>query len=140
MGQAYCYGHDRGMRPNVILRVDKIDFRQPIQETFNSFYYMMLVVLGYKMVPYHAEKYNLIMDFNDISLSDIPYSYLYESLEKVGIYYCGNTQKTFLYNSAGISTISSAQPVFLYRTAGAVLARTAGAANSDSRCSACGPL
>lgn len=101
------------MRPNVIMRVDKIDFRQPIQDTFNSFYYMMLVVLGYKMVPYHAEKYNLIMDFNNISLSEIPYSYLYESLEKVGIYYCGNTQKTFLFNSEGISTIWKMVSFFL---------------------------
>jgi hypothetical protein len=51
----------------------------------------MLVVLGFKMVPYYAEKYNLILDFNDISLTDIPYVYLYGSLEKLGTYYCGNS-------------------------------------------------
>jgi hypothetical protein len=31
------------------------------------------------------------MDFNDISLTDIPYVYLYDALEKLGIYYCCNT-------------------------------------------------
>lgn len=79
------------MRPNIIMRVDKIDLKESMEENFNAFYYLMLVVLGFKMVPYHAEKYNLIMDFNDISLTDIPYVYLYESLDKLGIYYAGNT-------------------------------------------------
>jgi hypothetical protein len=40
----------------------------------------MLVVLGYRMVPYHAEKYTMIMDFNDIAFADIPYMYLYDAL------------------------------------------------------------
>lgn len=40
----------------------------------------MLVVLGYRMVPYHAEKFNLIMDLNNISLANIPYRYLYNAL------------------------------------------------------------
>ncbi len=65
----------------------------------------MLVVLGYRMVPYHAEKYNLILDLNDISLTKIPYKYMFTALEKLGIYYCGNTEKTFVYNAEGVGHI-----------------------------------
>jgi hypothetical protein len=73
----------------------------------------MLVILGYKMVPYHAEKYNLIMDFNHISFSDIPYGYLYDALEKINNYYCGNSEKTFLFNSQGIKNIWKMVSFFL---------------------------
>jgi len=54
------------------------------------------------MVPYHAEKYNLFMDLNNISLANIPYKYLYHALEKISIYYCGNSEKTFVFNAEGI--------------------------------------
>jgi len=40
----------------------------------------MLVVLGFRMVPYHAEKYNFIMDLNNISIPDLPLRYLYSAL------------------------------------------------------------
>lgn len=65
----------------------------------------MLVVMGFKMVPYHAEKYTMIMDFNDIALTDIPYTYLYDALDKMNTYYCGNSERTFVFRSAGINNI-----------------------------------
>lgn len=65
----------------------------------------MLVVFGYKMVPYHAEKYNLIMDFNNISLTDIPFVILYEALDLIGLFYCGCSEKAYIFNSEGVSNI-----------------------------------
>ena len=61
----------------------------------------MLVVLGYRMVPYHSEKYVTIMDFNDMEFSKIPFKYLYEIFSKMNVYYCGNSQRAFIYNSKG---------------------------------------
>jgi hypothetical protein len=43
------------------------------------------------MTPYYAEKYIVIMDFNNMDLTDIPYKYLYDILSKMSVYYCGNT-------------------------------------------------
>lgn len=73
-----------------------------MMEHFNSVYFLMLVVLGYKMTPYHAEKYTLLVDFNDISFRDIPIMYLLDSVEKNRLYYCGDLDKIFIYNSKGI--------------------------------------
>ena len=91
------------MRPIILIRIDKFKLETPIMEHFNTVYYLMLIILGFKMVPYHAEKYVLLLDFNDISFTDIPIMYLYEALEKINLYYCGNSEKTFIYNSKGIS-------------------------------------
>jgi len=43
------------------------------------------------MIPYHIEKYILLMDFNDISFTDIPIMYLKEAIDKINMYYCGNS-------------------------------------------------
>lgn len=115
-GTIYSYGHDKGMRPVVIMRVDKFNFKLPIEEHFNAVYYLMLVVLGYRMVPYHAEKYTMIMDFNDIAFSDIPYVYLYDALDKINIFYCNNSERTLVYNSAGIANIWKIVSMFLSDT------------------------
>lgn len=79
------------MRPIIIIRIDRINLDIPIMEHFNTVYFLMLTILGYKMVPYHAEKYVLLMDFNDISFTDIPIMYLYDALDKINTYYCGNS-------------------------------------------------
>lgn len=60
-------------------------------EHFNSVYFLMLAILGFKMVPYHAEKYVLIIDFNEISFTKIPFLYLKEAVDNLNIYYCGNS-------------------------------------------------
>lgn len=65
------------------------------------------------MVPYYAEKYTLIIDFNDKSIADIPYAYLYDNLYKLGLYYCGNTERTLVYNSEGIANIWKFVSMFL---------------------------
>jgi len=65
------------MKPIIIVRADKFDLNLTIDENYNYVYYLMLVVLGYKMVPYHNEKYVTIMDFNDMEFSKIPFKYLY---------------------------------------------------------------
>jgi hypothetical protein len=87
------------------MRIDKIDFKVPLEEIFNPVYYLMLVVKAFKMVPYHAEKFVLLIDFNDISLTSIPYFQVIDILSNMGTYFCGLTERTLLYNSVGISRI-----------------------------------
>jgi len=101
------------MQPIIIMRIDKIDLTLSIEQNLNIVYYLFLVVMGFKMVPYHAEKYTVIMDFNDISLGDIPYGYLYDALQKMGIYYCGNSERTLIYNSTGIGNFWRFVSMFL---------------------------
>jgi hypothetical protein len=105
VGSIYSYGYDRKLLPVLVMRIDRMDFKQPLEETFNAVYYLMLIVKAFKMVPYHAEKFVLIIDFNDISFTSIPYLDLYSIVQKMGTYYCGLTERTFLYNSAGIGKI-----------------------------------
>ena len=45
---------DRGMKPIVILRADRFNTNIEIDENFNAVHFLMLVVKGYRMVPYHA--------------------------------------------------------------------------------------
>lgn len=42
------------------------------------------------------------MDFNDMDFSDIPFMVLYDIFTRMNIYYCSNTQRSFIYNSQGI--------------------------------------
>lgn len=72
------------------MRMDKFDLNLDIEDHFNAVYYLMLVVLGYRMVPYHVEKYNFILDLNNISITEIPYRYMFAALDRLGTYYCGN--------------------------------------------------
>jgi hypothetical protein len=104
-GSIYSYGCDKKLLPILIMRVDKMNFKKPLDETFNMVYYLILIVKCFKMVPYHAEKYILIIDFNDISFTSIPYFELYGIINKMGTYYCGLTERTFLFNSSGIGKL-----------------------------------
>ena len=63
----------------------------------------MLVVLGFLMVPYHAEKYILLFDLDNMKISEIPYSVLFDLLGKMNLYYTGNMDKTLIYNFEGLS-------------------------------------
>lgn len=47
----------------------------------------------------------MIIDLNNMPIMDIPYKYLYECVFRLGVFYCYNAEKTFIYNSEGISTI-----------------------------------
>lgn len=40
-----------------------------------------------------------------MNISDLPYSFIYEALTKLALYYCGFTDKTFVYNAKGIGHI-----------------------------------
>lgn len=62
----------------------------------------MIVVIGYRMIPYHVEKYITIFDLNNLPLSDVPVKYLLEIVNLMSIYYCGNLEKTFVYNGKGL--------------------------------------
>ncbi len=42
------------------------------------------------------------MDFNDMDITSIPFKFLFEIFNRMNIYYCGNSQRAFLYNSKGI--------------------------------------
>jgi hypothetical protein len=53
-GCIYSYGHDRNMKPIVIIRADKFDYSLTIDQNYNPVYFLMLVVLGFRTVPYHA--------------------------------------------------------------------------------------
>ena len=80
------------------MRIDKFDMNLDFDEHFNTMYYVLLVVLGYKMVPYSAEKNVLIIDLSHLGYFDIPFKYLYNALEKLQLYYCANMQGIFVYN------------------------------------------
>lgn len=45
------------------------------------------------------------MDFNDMDLSDIPFLVLYDIFSRMNIYYCGNSHRSFIYNSKGIQKL-----------------------------------
>ena len=68
-GCIYTYGHDKGYRPIVIIQASKFDFNMTVEENYNIVYYLMLVVLGIRTVPYHAEKYVCLFDLNNMSLT-----------------------------------------------------------------------
>ena len=93
------------MKPIVIIRADKFDFSKTIDEAYNPVYFLLLVVLGYRTVPYHAEKYINIFDLCNMNMTDIPYFYLLEVFTAMNLYYCGNTEKTFIYNCKGIGSL-----------------------------------
>jgi hypothetical protein len=65
------------MKPIVIIRADKFDYSLSIEQSYNPVYFLMLVVLGFRTVPYHAEKYINIFDLCDMNMTEIPYKYLF---------------------------------------------------------------
>lgn len=112
-GMFYTYGCDRGMRPIVVMRIERINFEEDFELILNPYYYMMLIVYAFRMVPYHAEKVTIIADLNNVSLSSLPILTLYEQMRKIGVFYCGSTERTLLYNSSGIGFIWSVISNFL---------------------------
>ena len=38
-----------------------------------------------------------------MNLSEIPFRKLFELLGRIGLYYCGNMEKTFVYNTEGLN-------------------------------------
>ena len=95
------------------MRMDRFDLNQEMEENFNSIYYLMMVVLGFRMVPYHAEKNILIVDLNNMSLSKVPFKLMFSTLEKIQTCYCGTMQKIFVFNSSGIGNLWKVVSVFL---------------------------
>ena len=65
------------MKPNVIVRIEKFDFTKNTEENFGCVYFLILMVLAVRAVPFHAEKYNTILDFTNVRLAGIPYRALY---------------------------------------------------------------
>jgi len=57
------------------------------------------------MVPYHAEKLIFIMDFGTMALTRIPVFSLWEEVRKLGVLYCGITERTIIYNSNSLGWI-----------------------------------
>lgn len=104
-GAIYTYGHDKNMKPLVIIRADRFDFSKTLEENFNCVYFLMLVVLGFRTVPYHAEKYICIFDLNNMTATQVPYKYLYSVLNIMNLVYCGNVERTFICNASGISSV-----------------------------------
>ena len=62
----------------------------------------MLVVMGIRTVPYHAEKYVCIFDLNNMPISEIPFRYLKDLVTSMSVYYSGNVEKTLIYNANSI--------------------------------------
>lgn len=73
----------------------------------NTVYYVMLVVVGLKMTPYHAERLTMIVDFNHLSLTGIPILSMYDTLKKIGVYYTGFLCRTLCVNAEAVSGIWS---------------------------------
>lgn len=101
------------MKPIVILRADKFDFNLSIDHCYNPVYFLMLIVLGFRTVPYHAEKYVNIFDLCDMNMTQIPYVYLYEVFTAMGLYYAGNTEKTYVFNAKGIGSLYTIAKTFM---------------------------
>ena len=101
-GVVYTYGHDRGFRPIVVIRIDRINLEESFELLWNTYYYFMLVIYHYRMVPYHAEKVNLIIDFGNRPLSQIPVFQFYEESKKVGICYSSITERTVIANASSL--------------------------------------
>lgn len=112
-GQIYTYGHDKNYHPIVVMRMDRFDLDQDIDEHFNSIYYLMMVVLGFRMVPYHAEKNILIIDLDDMALSKVPFKYMLACLDKIQTCYCGLMQKIYVFNGSGIGNLWKVVSYFL---------------------------
>ena len=93
------------MKPLVFIQADKFDFSLSIDHNYNPVYFLLLVVLGYRTVPYHAEKYINIFDLCNMNMTEIPYMYLYEVFTAMNLYYCGNTERTFVFNAKGIGSL-----------------------------------
>ena len=53
-GSLYTYGRDRKMKPIIILRFDRFDTHCSVEENYGCVYYLMLVIIGFMMVPHHA--------------------------------------------------------------------------------------
>ena len=113
------------MRPVLIVRADilaaslkqnkAINFKveTEILKNFNCVYYLLLIVMNFKMLPYHNEKYVTIMDFNDMDFGEIPFVTLFDIFSRMNIYYCGNSHRSFLYNSKGIDKIWNVGKTFV---------------------------
>ena len=104
-GFCYTYGYDRRYKPIIVLRADRIDFKGNFQLTLNAYYYFMLMIYHYRMVPYHAEKALFLIDFGSVSLTSLPILSLFDEFKKVGICYCGITEKTVLFNANSLGWI-----------------------------------
>ena len=65
----------------------------------------MYIVQRYKMVPYHAEKYLLVIDLNGMNVSEIPYMKLYKIMHNVSCLYTGFVKKVLVLNSSGIGAM-----------------------------------
>lgn len=60
-----------------MIQASKFNFDLSSDEIYNAVYFLMLVVMGYRMVPYFAEKYILLFDLNHMKLSEIPYTKIF---------------------------------------------------------------
>ena len=102
-GFVYTYGYDKEFCPVVYARPDLIDFKD--EQFLNPLYCLMYVVQRYRMVPYHAEKYLLIIDLNNMNVSDIPYMKIYKIMHNVSCLYTGFIKKVLVLNSSKIGMV-----------------------------------
>lgn len=72
---------------------------------YNSIYLIFHIVQRYRMIPYHVEKLQLIIDLNHMKVSQIPYSRMYEMLSQISLVFCENSEKTFVLNATGLGSI-----------------------------------
>ena len=104
-GFAYTFGHDRNYKPILVIRIDRINFQESFELVLNAYYYLMLTVYHYRMVPYHAEKITFIFDFGTLPLTSLPVFSLYDHLKKIGVCYCGITERTILVNAKSLGWV-----------------------------------
>jgi hypothetical protein len=51
----------------------------------------MLVVAGYLLVPYHADKYYFFVDLNDMGISQIPFKYISHMISMLTLFFVFNS-------------------------------------------------
>lgn len=94
------------MKPLCIVQIENYPCEKSPEEVFNCVYYLMLVVLGVQAVPYHAEKYTLVIDFSAFKVGSL-FSYwnLLEVFKQMVVYYSGNVERTVIYNATGFQKV-----------------------------------
>lgn len=65
----------------------------------------MYVVQRFRMVPYHAEKYLLVIDLNDMKVSKIPYMKIYKIMHNMSCIYTGFIKRVLILNFSGLGMV-----------------------------------
>lgn len=110
-GIVYFSGRDFAFRPNIIIRPLRIPQRwyqeKRIDKMIRILIYCMEYFLRYMVVPGRIENLNVIVDLNNLSISQVPIAALQEVYKVLGQHYIGRVFKFYVCNvSMFLSTMA----------------------------------